>query len=98
MTTSPPLERVRVRRLASAMDQAPFGRGERGHLGAAARLRQRMLGHRRAARVGRGRFSGVMRMSESENIAAAREADPGADPTANQRAMDAEDRLRPEFV
>jgi len=35
-----------------------------------------------------------MRMSESENIAAAREADP----TANQRAMDAEDRLRPEFV
>jgi len=33
-------------------------------------------------------------MSESENIAAAREADP----TANQRAMDAEDRLRPEFV
>jgi magnesium transporter len=39
-----------------------------------------------------------MRMSESEDIAAAREAHPGADPTADQRAMDAEDRLRPEFV
>ena len=33
-------------------------------------------------------------MSESENIAAARDADPRAD----QHAMDAEDRLRPEFV
>jgi magnesium transporter len=39
-----------------------------------------------------------MRMSESEDIAGAREAHPGADPTADQRAMDAEDRLRPEFV
>jgi magnesium transporter len=35
-----------------------------------------------------------VRMSESEDIAAAREAPPGLD----DRAMDAEDRLRPEFV
>jgi magnesium transporter len=39
-----------------------------------------------------------MRMSESDKIAAARDADQRADPRADQHAMDAEDRLRPEFV
>jgi len=38
-----------------------------------------------------------MRMSESENIAAAAAAR-DTDPRADQHAMDAEDRLRPEFV
>jgi len=56
------------------------------------RLRQSRTGNRRAPT---GRL-GVKRMSESENIAAARDAAPMAQ--ADQRAMDAEDRLRPEFV
>src|SRR6185503_1492188 len=89
MTTSPPVESVRVRRSASAIGRLRSQGHEGGDLGMRGGLRQSGPVHRRAA-PDRRRGAQV---SESEHIAAAHPEDSVPD-----SVVDEEDRLRPEFV
>src|SRR5690348_3731567 len=88
MTTSPPEERLRVRRSASAIGGTPDERfSKKRDLGTLAWLRQSGGDHRRGAPVQQKGEE----MSESEQIAAA--------PTADSASpVDDEDRLRSDFV
>ena len=91
MTTSPPVERERVRRSASAMIGNSVMKGSKE-----ARFRSAASGCARATASIGGRHRVQSReqdMSESEHIAAAPRGGFGL-----QSGMDEEDRLRPEFV